>query len=192
MKPSPRPAAPRFPGAAVLALPVILQGAEESSKVLGLPAWIWQLVNLSLFLAVLVYFVARPLTAAFRKRQLDVEERLREARRRREEAGRLEADIRGRMARVETEIAEIRARGVTEGEAEKRALVARADEEAERVLRDAQAEIERRLAYAREELKRTAADLIAAAARDQVIRAITDEDRRRLIEESVERLGEAR
>lgn len=187
---------PRASGRGVLlaAAPLALafQGAEEAPKVLGLPQWIWQLVNLALFLAVLVYFVARPLTAAFRKRQLDVEERLREARQRRDEAKRLESEIRERMAKVEIEIAEIRARGEADGEAEKRTLVARADQEAERVRRDADAEMERRLVYAREELRRAAADLVASSARERVEREINEDDRRRLLEESVAKLGGGR
>ncbi len=180
-------------GTTLLALPAPLallaeEGAEHAGKVLGIPGWIWQLANLVLFLGVLVYFVARPLTEAFRKRQLEVGERLKEARERRADAARFEAEIHDRMMRLEREIVEIRAEGAAEGESEKRALLARADQEAERVRREAQAEIERRLTFAKEELRRTAGDLVAAAARERVSREITEEDRRRLLEDSVEQM----
>lgn len=177
----------------VLPLALMATEAEEhAAAFLGIPLWIWQLANLALFLGVALYFVARPIAAMFRKRQLEVEERLREAKALRAEAARLEADVHERMARLDVEIAEIRARGIAEGEAERTALSERADREVERARREAEAEIGRRLAAAKQELKRTAADLTASTARELLSAQITDDDRHRLFEESVTRLGDER
>ena len=178
---------------AVLPLTLLAQEAEEhASTFLGLPLWLWQLVNLALFLAALLYFVARPLAAMFRNRQLAVEERLREAKALRAEAARLEAEVHERMARLDQEIVEIRARGLAEGETERATLSEKGDREVERVRREAGEEIGRRLAAAKQELRRTAADLTAGVAREVLAAQINDEDRRRLLEESVARLGENR
>jgi F-type H+-transporting ATPase subunit b len=175
----------------VLPLSLAVQEAEEhASTFLGLPLWIWQLVNLAAFLGVLLYFVARPLAAMFRNRQLAVEERLREAKALRAEAARLGAEVHERMARLDSEIEEIRARGVAEGEAERGALSEKADREVERVRRESEQEIGRHLAAARQELRRAAADLTAAAAREALSAQITDEDRRRLLQEGVSQLAE--
>ncbi len=177
------------------ALPLSLaaqEAGEHAATFLGLPLWLWQLVNLVAFLGVLMYFVARPLAAMFRKRQLEVEERLREAKALRAEAARLEAEIHERMARLDVEIAEIRARGLAEGESERASLAEKADREVERVRREAEEEIGRRLAAAKQELQRTAADLTAHAAREIVAAQITEDDRRRLVDESVADLGEER
>jgi len=163
---------------------------EHAATFLGLPLWLWQLVNLVLFLGVMLYFVARPLAAMFRKRQLEVEERLREAKALRAEAARLEAQVHERMVRLDQEIVEIRARGLAEGEAERAALSEKADLEVERVRREAEEEIGRRLAAAKQELRRVAADLTASTARELLAREINEEDRRRLLEESVARLAE--
>lgn len=165
---------------------------HEAEKFLGLPMWIWQLANLAAFLGVLGYFVARPLAQAFRRRQEAIEERIREARRRREEAARLETEIHERMARLDQELADVRARGLTEGEAAKAGLLERADEEAERVRREAEEEIARRLAFATDQLRRAAADLTASAALEKLSAEITPEDRRRLLQESVGSLSEGR
>jgi F-type H+-transporting ATPase subunit b len=187
----------RFAGTRLLALPAPLallaeEGAGHAEKVLGLPAWIWQLANLLLFLGVLVYFVARPLTEAFRRRQLDVEERLKAARERRAEAARFEAEIRERMARLEREVEEIRRQGLADGESARLALEERAAEEAERVREASQEDIERRLSAAKAELRRVAANLTASAAIEIMSREITEEDRRRLLADSVSRLKETR
>jgi F-type H+-transporting ATPase subunit b len=174
------------------ALAAAAEGAEHAATFLGVPLWIWQLANLVLFLGLLYHFVARPLTAFFRRRQLEVEERLREAETRRREAARLETEIQQRMSRLDAEIAEIRARGTAEGESERAALMERATAESDRVRKEAIEEIGRRLDAAKEELRRTAADLTSASAREIVSRQITEEDRKRLLEESVGQMEEGR
>ena len=177
------------------ALPISLlaqhaqQAEEHAANFLGLPLWIWQLANLVLFLGVLLYFVARPMAAMFRQRQLDVEKRLAEAKKLREEAAQLGEQVKERMSRLDQEIAEIRARGKADGETERAALAERADREVERVRKEAEQEIGRRLAAAKQELRETAAELTAGVARDMLSAQITEDDRRRLLDESVERLA---
>jgi F0F1-type ATP synthase membrane subunit b/b' len=181
-------AAVRAAGGRVLAL-AAPEAQAHTATFLGLPLWLWQLVNLVAFLAVLLYFVARPLATMFRNRQLAVEARLREAKELRAEAARLGAEVHDRMARLDQEIAQIRARGLTDGETERAALSEKADREVERVRREADEEIGRRLAAAKQELKKVAADLTAGAARELLAAQITDEDRRRLLDEGVARLA---
>jgi F-type H+-transporting ATPase subunit b len=161
---------------------------EHAAGPLGIPNVIWQTVNLVGFLAALFYFVARPLTRLFRQRQLDIEQRLEEAQHRRAEAARLESEIHERMARLDRDVAEILARGAAEGEAARAELIGRADQDAENVRKQAEEEIGRRLEAARQELRRTAAELTAAAARELVAAQMTEEDRRRLLTESIARL----
>jgi F-type H+-transporting ATPase subunit b len=161
---------------------------EHAAGLLGIPNVIWQAVNLIGFLAALFYFVARPMTRLFRQRQLDIERRFQEAQERRAEAARLESEIHERMARLDREVAEILARGVAEGETARAELIGRAKQDAENVRRQAEEEIGRRLEAARQELRRAAAELTAAAARELVAAQMTEEDRRRLLTESIARL----
>jgi F-type H+-transporting ATPase subunit b len=175
---------------AVFAWLVFAAPAEHAETFLGLPMWIWQVLNLIGFLGVLVYFVARPLAQAFGRRQQAVEARILEARQRRQEAARLETEIHERLARLDQDIAEVKARGLSEGESARAALIQKADEEVERVRREAELEIARRLAFAREELRRAAADLTASAALQRLSSEVTDDDRRRLLDEALSNLGE--
>ena len=92
------------------------------------------------------------------------------------------------MARLDRDVAEILARGVAEGEAARVELISRADQDAENVRRQAEEEIGRRLEAARQELRRAAAELTASAARELVTAQMTEEDRRRLLAESIARL----
>ena len=175
--------------AAIPAVLFLLQGeTEHAAKFLGIPLWMWQIVNLVLFLAVLIYFVARPMAAAFRKRQLEVEQRAREAERQRADVERLSLEIRERTERLEHEIEDIRRQAVADGESARAALTQRAKEEAERVRQESGEEIERRLAAAKAQLRQAAADLTASAASEIVSREITEDDRRRFLTESVSRM----
>jgi F0F1-type ATP synthase membrane subunit b/b' len=97
--------------------------------------------------------------------------------------------VKERMSRLDQEIAEIRARGKADGETERAALAERADREVDRVRKEAEQEIGRRLAAAKQELRQTAAELTAGVARDMLSAQITEDDRRRLLDESVERLA---
>jgi len=161
---------------------------HEASKLLGLPLWIWQLLNLGLFLGVLLYFVARPLGDAFRRRQLDIEQRRREAEKQRASVERLASDIRERTAKVEREIEEIRQQGIADGQEARQALAAKADEEAGRIRKEAEEEIDRRVVAARDELRRTAADVAGKTAGEILMREITAADRERLLADGVSRL----
>jgi len=169
-------------------LALLSEEGEHATGWFGLPMWVWQLVNLGGFIAVLLYFVARPLTESFRKRQMDVEERRAAADKHRAEVQRLSAEIRERTARLEREIEEIRKDGVREGEAIRAELEQRAKEEAARVEARAGEEIERRLAEAKAELRRDAAALTARQASEILANTINDDDRRKLIQDEVERL----
>jgi len=167
---------------------LVSEEGHEASKLLGLPLWIWQLLNLGLFLAVLAYFVARPLGDAFRKRQLEIEQRRQEAEKQRASVERLAGDIRERTARVEREIEEIRKQGVVDGEEARQALAAKADEEAARIRKQAEEEIDRRVVAARDELRRTAADVAGTTAAEILTREITPTDRERLLADGLSRL----
>jgi F0F1-type ATP synthase membrane subunit b/b' len=177
-----------FPAALTFAL--LAEESGHGGTFLGLPIWIWQIVNLVGFFAVLIYFVARPMAEAFRKRQVEVEQRARAAETHRADVQRLAGEIRERTARIEREIEEIRRQGQADGGETRKALAARADEESDRIRKDTAEEIDRRVAAARGELKLAAADLTAAAAADLLSREITADDRERLLADSVDRLRE--
>lgn len=166
--------------------------AEHASRFLGIPLWIWQILNLVLFLVVLIYFVAKPMAAAFRKRQLEIEQRLKEAEKQRAAVERLSSELRDRTLRIEREIEEIRKQGRADGEEARAALAARAGEEAQRLRNDAAEEIARHLNAAKAQLRQTAADLTASTAQEILAREITPEDRQRLLSESVVRMKETR
>jgi len=159
---------------------------EVAQKFLGLPVELWKLVNLLLILGFLVYFLGKPFNTHFRKRREDLDDAIDRASAEREKALALAAEMTSRLASLEKEIAGIRQRGSGEGESEKRAQIEAAVRDAETLRRNAAEEIDRRLSAAKKDLARAAADLAADRARDVLAGAITDDDRRRLLDESVQ------
>ena len=164
------------------------EGAEAAKGPFGLPITVWQLANLAGFLGALLYFVARPITNLFRQRQLDIAKRLADAERQRAEAARLEVQIHERLAALEKELEEVRVRGAAEGESARAALLEQAERDAETVARSGQEQIARRLESAKQELRVLAATLTAKTAGELLSSEIKDDDRRRLLEDSVSRL----
>lgn len=158
---------------------------EVAQKFLGLPVDLWKSLNLLLILGLLVYFLGKPFNTHFRKRREELDDAIDRAAAERDRALALAAEMTSRLAALEKEIGEIRARGAGEGESEKRAQIEAAAKEAEMLRKNAADEIERRLAAAKNDLASAAAALAADRARDAIAGAITDEDRRRLLEESV-------
>jgi len=175
-----------------LLISLLSEGAEASKGPLGIPMTIWQLTNLVGFFAVLIYFVARPITNVFRQRQLDIAKRLEDAERQRAEAARLEVQIHERLAALEKELEEVRVSGVAEGESARAALLEQAERDAEAVGRSAQEQIGRRLESAKDELRVLAAALTSKSAGEILSSSMNDDDRRRLFEDSVSRLRGAR
>jgi F-type H+-transporting ATPase subunit b len=178
---------------ALASFPLWAAGAEGeeavAEKFLGLPVELWKTINLFLILGLFVYLLKKPIRAHFGARRSGVDEELDRAKKERDEAVKLTLQMKARLATLETEVASIRQRGSADGEIERRAQIEAAEKEAEQLRRGAADEIERRLSAAKQELARAAADLAVSKAKELVAEAVTEEDRRRLFDESVQKIS---
>jgi F-type H+-transporting ATPase subunit b len=177
--------------AGVLAPAVLLAAdhEEHAQKWLGLPVELWKAINLIILLVLLVKFLGKPLKNFFGGRRAELNARLDKAGKDRDEAVRVAAEMQTRLSGLELALSEVRARGSVEGEAEKQAHLLAAENETAALVAEAGAEIERRLARAKAELARAAADLATERAQTLVQSNLTEEDRRRLLEESMAKIG---
>jgi F0F1-type ATP synthase membrane subunit b/b' len=91
-----------------------------------------------------------------------------------------------RLADVEEEVAHLKARATTDGEMEAGRISEQTKIDEERFLRRVDDEISRREAETRARLAQDTADLTAQLARDLLDREMTDEDRRRVLERSLD------
>ncbi len=160
-------------------------GPHEEPKFLGLPYWIWKLVNMFLFFGFLAYLLGGPVKRAFSDRTAAIRRTAEEAKERRTKADQMAADIQGRLSRLEGELQAIRDKAQTEGEKQKRELMATAEAEAKKLIANAQSEVDNRLRQARTELTDYAGELAAQRAEQILREKITDADRQKLFQESL-------
>lgn len=166
------------------------EGAHGELKFLGLPMWIWKLVNMLLFLGALIWALRGPVVGAFNARSEAIRAAALEARDRRAKADQMANDIQTRLAQMETEVRAIHERAQQDGERQKRELIAAAEAEAQKILVAARNEVENRLKHARHELTQFAGQLASERAESILRERITDADRKKLFEDSLRDVGE--
>jgi F-type H+-transporting ATPase subunit b len=166
-------------------------GEHESHKFLGLPYWLWKLVNMLAFFGVLGFFIGPPIKRALAGRHEQIQREAEEARQRRAKADQLAADIQTRLSQLENEVHQIRDRAAAEGERQKRELIAAAEAEAQKILASARGEVDNRIKHARHELTEYAGELASERAEQLLREKVTDADRQKLFRESLKQVEEA-
>lgn len=166
------------------------EGHATPKTYFGIPGWILKLLNMILFVGLLVYLLRAPIKNAIRSRGEGIRQQQAEARERREKADRLAEEIRGRLNRLEGEVATILKRAEEEGERQKQELIAAANDEAEKILRAARSEVDARVKLARKELTDYAGELAAQRAQQILEDSLTEGDRRKLFDESLQSIAE--
>jgi F-type H+-transporting ATPase subunit b len=159
---------------------------DNGNTHLGIPDFIWLPVNLTLFLYILQRYIGRPMAAYLDARREGIAEELANARTQLEEADRLQAEIRKRLDQIEDEVADIQARAASDGAAEAERITEQTALDEERFLKRVDDEISRREAETRARLAQDTADLTAQMARDLLSRDMTDADRRRVFDRSLD------
>ncbi len=167
-------------------------GPTEGPKFLGLPAWIWKLINMVGFLAFLGWALGGPVKNALASRHQQIQREAVEARERRAKADQMAQDIQTRLSQLEEEVRLIRERALTEGERQKREMIAAAEAEANKILQSARNEVDNRLKHARHELTEYAGQLASERAEELLRDKITDADREKLFRDSLREVERVR
>ena len=102
------------------------------------------------------------------------------------------SEIQARLAAIEAEVRGIHERAEVEGERQKRELMAAAEAETQKILSVARTEVDNRLKHARTELTAFAGQLASERAEQILREKITEQDQRKLFQESLREVGEVR
>lgn len=167
-------------------------GGHVEKTYFGIPGWILKIANMLLFIGVLVYFVRGPVKKAFRDRNEQIRRAADEARERRAKADQMAGDIQARLTQIEADVRAIHERAQAEGERQKRELITAAEAEAQKILAAAKSEVDNRLKHARKELTEYAGQLATERAAAILKATITEDDQRKLFDESLSELSEVR
>jgi F-type H+-transporting ATPase subunit b len=169
-------------------MPAPLLAASNSGNFLVSPSlgvMIWTLIAFGVTLLLLRRLVFPRITEALDKRQRAIEGSIDSAERTREEADRLLAEYRQRLAEARAQSDEIVQRARQAGEAHEREAQERARELAAEATRRAERDIEAATKRALSEIRSEVADLTILATEKVTRKVLDDADQKRLVEEAI-------
>lgn len=190
MKARPAPPITALAAAAILLGPALALASEEGGGSV-LSSVLWQLGNLVVFLAILVWFAGPRLRAFLFQRRKEIEGQLEEARSLRAAAEARDAEWSSKLEGLQAEAARITGEARALGQAEREKILAQAREQAERIRRDAERAAAHETARARTELRDEAVRLAMGLAEKMVRENVNEEDQKRLVEEYLRSVGRA-
>ena len=164
-------------------------GGHADSGVL-LKDFLFRVLNFGIVVALLVYFLRKPLKKGLAGRREDIEKALDEAKQAKEEAEAKFAEYDRKLDQATEEIAEISASIRREGELEKQKIIANANEMAAKIEQDAEKAAALEVAKAKTELQREAVQLAVDLAEKKLKKNFTKDDDARFIDEYIEKVGE--
>ena len=164
-------------------------GHEVASGVL-VKDFLYRVFNFAIVVAILVYFLAKPIKKGLAGRREEVEKTLAEAKRIKAEAEAKFAEYDLKLARATEEIAEISDSIRREGELEKIKIIDSAKQMAIKIEQDAENAADLEVAKARTELQREAVQLAVGLAEELLKKNFTKDDDARLIDEYMQKVGE--
>ncbi|MGA2260962.1 MAG: ATP synthase F0 subunit B [Acidobacteriota bacterium] len=175
--------------ATYLALPAVAWAAENEGGRSDLLLEIGKFVNLLLVVGVLVWIARKPLANFFAGRTQAIRDQLEEAQRARREAEARLAEISSAMSSLDDELRQIRETAEKEAQEEYQRLLSAAERDAEKIVDRARREIDGMTRAAQLELKAQVAELSVQLAKEEIQHEMTDDDRSRLFERFVAKVG---
>ncbi len=157
----------------------------------GGAAFLWQLGNLLLLLGVLIAVARKPIGKFFAQRHEKIRGELDDASRVLAQAEERFAEWQQKLAELDSELDRVRATAERRAREEREHTLNDARAAAERIRADAVVAVEQELRRARGELREEAADLAIELAASLLREQVSDGDRKRLIDEFIERVEES-
>jgi F-type H+-transporting ATPase subunit b len=142
----------------------------------------WPVANFIIFIAVLNYFLKKPLTEYLANRSSTIRKDLVEAAELRSTANAQLASIEQKLQALPGELTALRTRGAEEITAEEQRIAAAAAADRERLLEQTRREIDLQVRLAKKEILEHAADLSVQLATDRIRKEVTPADQDRLVD----------
>jgi len=152
--------------------------------------FLYRVLNFSLLVAGLAYFVAKPLKNALANRRVGIEQELKEAREAADYAEQRFAEYDAKLTRAEEEIGQIKADIKEEAQIEKQRIIENAEQMAAKIKEDSGKTADNEIEKARLALRQEAAGLAVELAGDLLKKNFNREDQARLVEEYKLKVGE--
>jgi F-type H+-transporting ATPase subunit b len=148
-----------------------------------------QMVNFLALLAILYRLLYKPLLAKMEERSVAIKNALESAEAARAEAARQQEENAARLRAAYAEAQAIRAAALKEAAEEQRKLVDGARREAQQLVESAKAQMDADVRRAREELRREVSEIAITVAEKLIRKSLRDEDHRRIVDDTIARIG---
>jgi F-type H+-transporting ATPase subunit b len=162
-------------------------GGEESPW----NAWMlfWRVVNTVALIALLVYFLRKPMAKFFAERKAQISKDLEEAKEQREKAEALLAEYEKKLAGMEKELEKLRAELQKSAAAESAKIMANAEKMSVSMVEAAKLAAEQEVRKARATLKNEAVAMAVQMAESLIREKINDADRKKIVEDYLVKVG---
>lgn len=151
-----------------------------------------QVFNFAIFAAILVLLLKGTLSAAFKARAKELEDKLSQAERDKAEAAQQIVELDARMAGLQQELAGIMAKAEADAEVEKQRILESARAEAAQILAQTQAEITFQQRQAEQELRALVAELAVTGAVQRLENQLHGETSARVLDKAILQVGGAK
>ncbi|MDQ6788375.1 MAG: ATP synthase F0 subunit B [Acidobacteriota bacterium] len=163
---------------------------SNAEPVLNYPGFeAWKFFNLAVFIALMVYLLRKPLSAAFKAKRETIRAELIRAEEEKQSALAQLTATEARLARLDAEAADIRRKAEMEANAEKLRIAEQTEFEIKKLREQAQSEIERTSKLVRAELRRFSAEESIRLAEGKIKQQINPERDARLIAANIQSIG---
>jgi F-type H+-transporting ATPase subunit b len=177
-----------------LVLPILFLATNAFASEGGSSPWntwmlSWRVINTLALIAVLVYFLKKPLVTFFSERTAQIQKDLDDAREQRERAEQLIGEYQQKLAGMEKELEKMRAELRKTADAESAKVVANAEKVAVAMIESAKLTAEQEVRKAKIALKNEAVTLAVELAEALVQEKINEDDRQRIVEDYLVKVG---
>jgi F-type H+-transporting ATPase subunit b len=180
----------------VLALPFIvlfastaLAASEGHSSPWTTSMLLWRVVNTIALLALLIYFIKKPLVSFFTERKAKIERDLAEAVELRQKAEELIKEYQTKLAGMEQELEKMRGELQKAAEGESLKVISNAEKMATAIVESAKIAAEQEVRKAKITLKDEAVTMAVEMAESLIREKISDDDRKRIVEDYLVKVG---
>jgi F-type H+-transporting ATPase subunit b len=176
-------------GSIMLLASTALAASEGGSSPWTTSMLLWRVVNTVALLAVLIYFLKTPLVNFFRERKTKIERDLAEAVELRQKAEELIKEYQRKLAGMEQELEKMRGELQKAAEGESIKVIAGAEKIASSIVESAKIAAEQEVRKAKVALKDEAVTLAVELAESLIREKISDDDRKRIVEDYLVKVG---
>ncbi len=169
---------------AVLLMPVLAL-AEEAEHATSVMDWVWKLLNFSILVGVLGYYLAKPIKEHLKQRRDLIEKSIKESQEAKSLAAKALAEVEERLKLKEKEVADIISSAIESGQREKARLIEEGEKLKVKIVEQAKTNIEFEVKKAKQVIQAEAVEASIQLAEEKIKSRMTPQEQERLLKESI-------